>query len=67
MKLFYVQEGSQVLVEVASMQFSAHGELDNFTEPQFTTKIKVAKPGKHVAISYCNNHGLWESEAEVKF
>ena len=67
MMLFYVQEGSQVLVEVASMQFSAHGELDNFTEPHFTTKIKVAKPGKLVAISYCNIHGLWESEAEVKF
>ncbi|MGB5823965.1 MAG: class II SORL domain-containing protein [Proteocatella sp.] len=67
MKLFYVQEGSSILVEVADMKFGSHGELDNFTDPFFTTKIKVSKPGKLVAMSYCNIHGLWENEIDIKF
>ncbi len=66
-KLFYVQEGSTIPVEVADMKFGAHGELDNLTEPYFTAKIKVSKPGKLVAMSYCNIHGLWENEVDVKF
>lgn len=67
MKLFYVQEGSTILVEVADMKFGSHGELDSFTEPFFTSKIKVSKPGKLVAMSYCNIHGLWENEVDIKF
>ncbi len=66
-KLFYVQEGSQVIVELASNIFAAHGELDNFNDFSFATKVKLPKPGKLVALSYCNIHGLWENEVEVKF
>lgn len=66
-KLFYVAEGSSILVEVADAKFSSHGELDSFTEPTLTTKIKFAKAGKLVAVSYCNIHGLWESEVEFNF
>lgn len=66
-KLFYVQEGSQVIVELASNSFVAHGELDCFTNFDFTTHVKLPKPGKLVAMSYCNIHGLWENEMEVKF
>ncbi|MDO5096020.1 MAG: class II SORL domain-containing protein [Peptostreptococcaceae bacterium] len=66
-KLFYVQEGSQVIVELASNIFAAHGELDNYNDFSFATRIKLPKPGKLVALSYCNIHGLWENEVEVKF
>lgn len=66
-KLFYVQEGSQVIVELASNNFVAHGELDNYNDYSFTTKIKLPKPGKLIALSYCNIHGLWENEMDVKF
>lgn len=66
-KLFYVQDGSQVLVELASNDFKAHGELDNFTDAAFTASVKLPKDGKLIAVSYCNIHGLWESEAEIKF
>ncbi|MGL5255492.1 MAG: class II SORL domain-containing protein [Proteocatella sp.] len=66
-KLFYVQDGSTIPVEVADVKFSAHGELENLTEPYLSAKIKVSKPGKLVAMSYCNIHGLWENEIEVKF
>lgn len=64
-KLFYVQEGSQVIVELASNVFVAHGELDNYNDFSFTTRIKLPKSGKLIALSYCNIHGLWESELDV--
>ena len=66
-KLFYLQEGSKFLVELASNDFMAHGELDNFTNFAFTASVKVPKDGKLIAMSYCNIHGLWENELEVKF
>lgn len=66
-KLFYVQEGSTILVEIASNVFAAHGELESFCDFSFTTKVKLPKPGKLIAISYCNIHGLWENEVDVKF
>lgn len=66
-KLFYVAEGSSILVEVADSKFPAHGELDSFTDSSLTTRVKFAKPGKFVAVSYCNIHGLWESEVELSF
>ena len=66
-KLFYVQEGSQVIVELASSVFAAHGELENYNDSSFSTRIKLPKPGKLIALSYCNIHGLWENELEVKF
>ena len=66
-KLFYLQEGSQVIVEFASNNFVAHGELDNYSDYSFTTRIKLPKPGKLIALSYCNIHGLWENELDIRF
>lgn len=66
-KLFYVADGSQVVVELASNDFKAHGELDCVTDYKFVAKVKLPKDGKLLALSYCNIHGLWESSVDVKF
>lgn len=65
-KLFYVQEGSPIIVELASADFKAHGELDNFTDFSLVTSVKLPKSGKLVAMSYCNIHGLWENEVDIQ-
>lgn len=50
--------------------FDAHGASVNgpntsgvFTEPDVTFVTKIDVPGELFALSYCNIHGLWESEA----
>lgn len=50
--------------------FDAHGASTNgpntsgvFTEPDVTLTVKIAVSGELFALSYCNIHGLWESEA----
>ena len=63
--LYYVAAGSQLPVELARAEFSAHG-LDIVAEPVLKTKVKLPKPGTLHAVAYCNLHGLWESELEVK-
>jgi superoxide reductase len=65
-KVFYVEEGGKFPVELATFNFSAHGEFDAFTEPVGITQVKLKKSGKLYAISYCNIHGLWENSADIK-
>ncbi len=50
--------------------FDAHGASVNgpntsgvFAEPDVTFVVKIEVPGELFALSYCNIHGLWESEA----
>ncbi|MEM3372449.1 MAG: desulfoferrodoxin family protein, partial [Candidatus Korarchaeum sp.] len=53
--------------------FNAHGESVQgpntsgvYTEPITHFIFKVAKPGKLIAFSYCNIHGLWKNEEDLK-
>ena len=62
--LFFVAEGSQLPVELARAEFSAHGP-ESFAEPVLKAKVKLAKPGALHAVAYCNIHGLWESELKM--
>lgn len=61
--LYYVAEGSQLPVELARADFSAHGEV--LAEPVLKATVRLPKPGMLHAVAYCNLHGLWESEAAV--
>ena len=63
--LFFLAEGAKFPVQVAHVEFNAHGEGDMFAEPFAKVKVKLAKSGKFIAVSYCNIHGLWESELDV--
>ena len=54
---------------LGSFSFDAHGASVNgpntsgvFTEPDATFVAKIDVPGELFTLSYCNIHGLWESE-----
>lgn len=64
-KLYYLPEGAKLPVQVADVNFTAHGEGDSLTDPQAIVTFKAEKNGKLFAQSYCNIHGLWENEAEL--
>ncbi len=70
----YFKPESGNLINVARFEYMAHGEAvaganqgPAHADPCSTFKLKLTQPGKLVATSYCNIHGLWESETEVKF
>lgn len=64
-KLYYLPEGAKLPVQVADVNFTAHGEGNSLTDPQAVVAFKAEKNGKLLAQSYCNIHGLWENEAEL--
>lgn len=37
-----------------------------YSEPTVETYVKLSKPGRLIALEYCNLHGLWENSKEVK-
>ena len=71
-KLYYVQEGTTLPYEVARLEFNVHGgavaganEGPVFAEAAGTVTATFKKSGKLIATSYCNIHGLWESEKTI--
>lgn len=64
-KLYFVAEGTQLPIEVAELNFIAHGEGQVLAQPTGTVTVSLPKSGKLVAVSYCNIHGLWESEKAI--
>lgn len=65
-KVYFQSEGSKFPVEIATVNFSSHGELGNFTDAYAQVRFKAEKSGTIYATSYCNIHGLWENTAELK-
>ncbi|HZK00719.1 MAG TPA: class II SORL domain-containing protein [Tissierellaceae bacterium] len=65
-KVFFHPEGAKFPIEIATFDFAAHGESDLLTAPYGVTKFKVSKSGTILASSYCNIHGLWENNQELK-
>lgn len=64
-KLFFQPEGFPKPIEVSTVDFTAHGEDDTLTSYTAEVNFKAEKNGKLFALSYCNIHGLWESEADL--
>ncbi len=70
----YFKPAEGNLINVARFEYMTHGEAvaganqgPAYAEPCSKFVLKLKTPGKLIATSYCNIHGLWESEAEVKF
>jgi len=53
-KLYFVAEGTQLPYEGPVHAVSAG-----------TLAVSLKKSGKLIAVSYCNIHGLWESEKAI--
>ena len=68
--LYY--KGEAAIQHVGRAEFLAHGESAKganqgalHTEPVALFKCKITAPGTLHAVSYCNIHGLWESELAI--
>ncbi|MBD3190683.1 MAG: superoxide reductase [Candidatus Heimdallarchaeota archaeon] len=67
-------EGEKFPYHLGRFEFSAHGASTQgadtstvYTEPMVKILFKTEKPGKIIAFSYCNIHGLWANSEELKF
>jgi len=72
-ELVFWPEGDPYPFHVGRAEFNAHGESVKgpntstvYTEPIATFTFKTGKPGKLIALSYCNIHGLWKGEATLQ-
>lgn len=65
-KVFYLEEGKKLPVELANYNFQAHGESELYSVPCAKGVFKIEKPGVVYALSYCNIHGLWENSKEFE-
>ncbi|MFA6357819.1 MAG: class II SORL domain-containing protein [Candidatus Omnitrophota bacterium] len=72
-EVYFLATGEKFPYQVARFEFTVHGESTQgpntstiFSEPKITTSFKTEKSGVIMAVSYCNIHGLWKSEKEVK-
>ena len=70
--VYFHPNGEKFPYHLGRLEFSAHGasvEGPNtssiYTHPEGTIVFKTEKPGKIIAFSYCNIHGLWTNEKEV--
>ncbi len=70
-KLFFVPEGSPIAQQVGVLEFNVHGDAAVANEgpvhalSRGVLYTSFKKSGKLIATSYCNFHGLWESEKEI--
>lgn len=72
-ELIFWPEGEKFPYQIGRIDFTAHGESVKgpntsgiYTEPVALFAFKTEKSGKLIAHSYCNIHGLWKSEKEIK-
>ena len=67
-RLYFLPEGAKFPFEVATVEFTVHGEsVDGankgpvYTHHAAAVQMKTSQAGTLVALSYCNIHGLWRS------
>lgn len=72
-QVFFKPEGDKFSYQVASCEFTAHGESTEgpdkgpvYTHHGATIAMKTNKPGTLFATSLCNIHGLWENSKAIK-
>ncbi len=70
--LYFHPQGDKFPYQVGRFQFTAHGESTEgpdtgpvYTNHEVTASLKISKPGTLLATSYCNIHGLWQSQKDV--
>jgi len=71
--LFLWPDDEKFPVEIGYVSFDTHGESAKgadtssvYTEPCAVFTFTTKKAGTLMATAYCNIHGLWKSEKELK-
>lgn len=65
MKVYFMPAEGKFPVELGNFEFRAHGEGGAYDEPSAATKVKLDEGGQIIVVSYCNIHGVWQSEADI--
>ncbi|HNW39172.1 MAG TPA: class II SORL domain-containing protein [Candidatus Omnitrophota bacterium] len=72
-EVYFLAAGEKFPCQLACFEFNTHGESVQgpntstiFTEPKVSAVFKTEKSGLIMAVAYCNIHGLWRSEKEIK-
>ena len=71
-QLFFRPDGKKIPIEIASCEFTAHGDQSPdeegkgvYTSPSVSATLRIDGPGTLMASSYCNSHGLWQSSKAI--
>ena len=72
-KLMFWPEGGKFPFEIGEATFSSHGASPEgadtstiYTDPSADFTFKTEKSGKLIATSFCNIHGFWKDEKDLK-
>ena len=72
-ELHFKPDSEKFSHQLSVNRFAAHGESAKgpnegaaFTEPMCSTSVKLKESGTLYATSYCNIHGLWESNCRIE-
>lgn len=72
-QLLFKPAGGKFAYDLGRFDFAAHSESAAganagpvHTEPVVRVTVRIGESGTLHAVSYCNIHGLWENEKEVK-
>lgn len=73
MEVYFLATGEKFPYQLARFDLNTHGESVQgpntstiFAEPKVSVVFKTGKNGVIMAVAYCNIHGLWKSEKEIK-
>ena len=71
--IYFLPEGEKFSYHIGKSNFNSHGASTNgantstiYTNPEATLSFKTEKSGTIIAFSFCNIHGLWKNELELK-
>lgn len=72
-QLYFLPEGADRPYQIGNYEFTAHGESADgadkgpvYTHHAAAAVMKTESPGTLIATSYCNIHGLWENQKDIK-
>ena len=70
---FFSPDDDKFIYELGRFEFTSHGESvagpnegPLYTNHEVMFSFKTKKPGTLHALSFCNIHGLWESEKRIE-
>ncbi len=70
--IYFHPEGEKFPYQVARFEFAAHGASTVgpntstiYADPVGTFSMRTEKSGTLYAVSFCNIHGLWESQKRI--
>jgi len=72
-EVYFKPDSEKFAHQISVSRFTAHGESAKganegaaFTDPKCQTAVRFKESGTLIATSYCNIHGLWETQKKIE-